>query len=255
MESAANKLFVIKELLQSKIYDSIEKIGAKLPDDLSQKRIFNSLLADNNYPFKSTQTLGGAKFTLLPKHPILGRAWKDPRGLSWNGVVQDEQEGRDREMNWETAKKYCFSLNRDADIKKVEAALEAIESNQELNKLRVQYVYDTTIENRIILLKKYEELRKKPIPGCYLPPVEDLIMLALDFGYQEENSQAIAQFLPLLYDKDLMKWFWSLSVIKGDDDEFNNRFAFNSNFDTLNGFKPTSPRSVLCTCGPEVPAY
>ena len=252
LESVDNKLFVIGQLAETGRGAEIKKIHAKLPsDDQDTQRRYHATLADHQYPFGAkSKALTGAEYELIPNHPVLGRSWKDTRGVTWGDTVPDPDLGGDKRLNWEKAKKQCLDLNPPGKIREsVEVALGSIESNQELKQLRSNFLSQRTEEAKETLLKKYVEIKEDPIPGCYLPPIEEYLFLGVDLGRKEKNNQYLPQFLSHLYDLDSRgnyRWFWSSS---GSPDYASYALLFYGDGGDVDFVSRNVVRSVRCVCG------
>lgn len=252
MESKEGKLFVVEELLKEKIYAPIEKIGARLPNDAEAKKEFQAMLADHYYPFKTTKTYSGAEYKFIPSHPILGKSWQDPRGKIW-GETFAQSNGEDQKFDWESAKKACLNLNKsEAQMKAVEAALKRIESNEELIQLRTPYVNDSrTIESKQAILMKYHELTQDPIPGCYLPLMEDWLQMMMDFGHVEHDEVSHNQYVPQFLAKFVGRWFWTSTASPPSpwsSPDSQSGVNFSGSGGAVNSSDHSTQYSVRCVC-------
>ncbi|MFZ9595144.1 MAG: hypothetical protein ACO3A2_03610 [Bdellovibrionia bacterium] len=252
LESVDQKIFVIGELAELGKVAEIKKIYAHLPaqDRDTQKR-YHATLANHHYPFPTqSKTQTGVKYELIPQHPILGRSWKDPRNVIWGDAVVDPDHGGDKRLNWENAKKHCLSLNSDPSLReRIEHELESIEFNPDLKRLRSDFLAQGTEESKEHLTQKYLQIKGSRISGCYLPPIEEYLLLGGDLGRDEKNDQYLPQFLAHLYGEDSRgnyRWFfWSSSANP------------NGAYDTLvfNGYggmvltgPSTRSSSIRCVC-------
>jgi hypothetical protein len=208
------------------LYRTAQRLQDKLPenDPHTQQRL-EAALADADYPQPWGDPLHAAghpdmEYIRIPKaSELLVRlgvsqersfktAWKDPRGLIWAGDNLMDDQGKEKALDWESAKNECFKLNPTEEIREqVKVFYESIESNPELEQLRKKYFMVRTEENKDVLIKKYSELKKNQISGCFPPSLEDILLYGRDQGYLEveENNKFVPRFLRNIYRKS----FWS----------------------------------------------
>lgn len=115
-----------------------------------------------------------------------------------------KEDGRNKYLEQEEAKKNCLELNPESERAKVSKSIQQIETNSDLIELRKKYLKKKTKENRRTLIEQYLKLKlnkENPLSGCFLPPVEELLMLSVDLGYSEidEESEYLPRFLSELY--------------------------------------------------------
>jgi len=189
---------------------------------------------------RSTKT--GAFYELIANHPLLGRAWKDPRGLIRRDGAERDANGQILRMTQRQAFNHCITLN---PPNKREAVKQKLKEREDLlTPLREEY-YDTPLYQRTEEAAKAmrdASYRFGPIPGCYLESREEQEEFRIDLGYSSRRSQYSHEIL-----SDLNYWFWSSS-----GSPYSDGYAFTSDGDV--GYVGVSSRgdngkAARCLCG------
>ena len=101
------------------------------------------------------------------------------------------------------------------------------------------------------MLQKYNQYKKEhPLRGCFLPPMEEQMMLGVDVGYHENEKEDryMPQLLSDLYGSDFQgnyRWFWSSSVVPNDAGY---ALYLSGGFGEVGYYYRNYGRSVRCSC-------
>ena len=203
-------------------------------EEVDKLRTLYSTLADHQFPYRDEETTrSGATFRKVLRHTALGEAWRDPRGLSWGGVVK-EPRGAIKKALSKDAEKHCLDLNSPDQRTRVQEALQRINSNETLQSLRKKIVAHP--EERGRLLAQFTELKKStPISGCYLPLLEDYLLLGVDFGDKPTGSEKTTR--------------QGIFQVYAGSNSYIPQFL--PNFSSLNGTRPIYPTSTTIGSGGE----
>lgn len=204
----------------------------------SLKQIEEAQKMDHIEPIRKISK-SGAIYTLIRHHPILGKAWKDPRGLIWSDVGAKEINGNYKYLKWEQAYQECLNLNPpsmrnqvDQQLQKREALLAPLhkayfknynfyDSDRDLQKRR---------EEADLREIRKESLKFGPIHGCYLPSKEEWEDFGSDWGYSIINNQ----FAPEIISDLDGNTFWSSSR-RGEEASYFGRSLYQYSNTQVNG--------------------
>jgi hypothetical protein len=248
LKSSQDQIDVFKEIASHREAKKMKSLGIQIKRKLGTTDIGTVqqiALAEsmNDYPFGDPPS--DAKYGRVSQEELinhfgnetaqeLGSSWRDPRGLIWGDAAKDPESGQLKKVNWEEAKAYCLGLNPLEKRGAIEGFLNQVETHPGLKILRAGYMANEV--SRENLLKKYLELIQDQPSGCYLPPIEEFLMLRVDLGHGEEDAgRYTPEFLPHLHIKDSessSSSFWSSSEhIPGKASLFGNygRFTFTRN--------------------------
>jgi MoxR-like ATPase len=227
------------ELVEKKLKEETERLAQeKLKREKEEKEAEEELS-------RRVQTTTGAVYVEV-NHPLIGKAWRDPRGLLWSHeIVKDKVSGNKIEMNWKDAFEYCLNLNPPEKREEIRRQIQNRED--QLNPLRLEMINE---RDKIKIELLTEELRKKSreyqptIRGCYLPNREEYEELVIDMGYPGKYSRQIISDVE-------NRMFWSSShyperLAAG----LSGAFFFNGNYGHLNWGGDYTAVSVRPVCRP-----
>jgi hypothetical protein len=235
-------------------------LRAKLPEeaDVDMAKRIHTALSNAYYPFdEEVHPVGKPDVVYrkvmsqeLERHfgenaaKRMGRSWRIEmfRHQIAMGEPLTGDDGKEKKLNFEDAKKACLDLNPPHKRNEIEIAF--LEREKELDHLRIKHKSKLKAGERDQLSSQEQEefetvLRNKPIQGCYLLSREEWKQLESDFGIQERKY--IPQILPGLKNR----WFWSSS---GSSFDAYYAFHFNGSDGGVISGNRNLNESVRCAC-------
>ena len=78
----------------------------------------------------------------------------------------------------------------------MKANIEKIETDKKLQILLEAYLKSEAVYERKALVQEYLKLKAEhPLQGCFVPPIEEFLILAHDLGHDERNDEYLPRFL------------------------------------------------------------
>ena len=238
------------------------RIQQKLPlDDLNAQREIHAALADADYPFGDPTHLVGKPHQKFPYRRVSQEFIRDKfgeeaarrMGISWVrempgykmalGEPLVDDDGTERKLGFEAAKKACLDLNLPPK-KRVQVESVFLEREEKLDQLRKKHEAKLKSGARDQLTAEEQDefdriLSSHKIDGCYLPSREEWKVMEADFGKQEEK------YIPQVLPKLSQRWFWSSS---GYPSNPGSAFGFGGNNGSVYNYSRNSDYSVRCAC-------